>query len=1661
MKKSESIRARAKRFNKSRSWSAAGRYLLLCELLEPRQLLAVDSLNGAALVDQGVLQEFTAGIVSVAEDVSHSSKRESELAESKSLHYFSASGTIKAVSISDARFVLPISQGYGPNRDWARDFGLRPVRSVGELHTVFELTELSSPDFASELDFWIAPVFVSRETGSEAVLLDELIVALKPGVDETKYFESEPEFRSYRSLAGTNDQFVATLSGGKGIEALNALNRLSEDLNVAWIAPNFHQSWQKYFTPNDPRFANQWHLSNTGQAGGLVDADADLTEAWDVIQGGSSSITIGVIDDGVSTDHPDLNPWVNSGEVAGNGQDDDGNGWVDDVHGWNFVANNNQSFHTTVSDAHGTSVAGVAAAKGNNGVGVAGAAYNSRVLSAKIFEGGLVASDANIASALYYAAGRKASGVGTWKAADIVNNSWGGGLASTAINAALNWGTTLGREGKGAAYLFATGNGFSGVSEPALQSLNIPGVIAVGATNNFGTLSDYSNTGPAVDLVAPSNDSRSGYLAIDTTDRIGTEGYDPGDYTGNGVNGFGGTSSATPLATGIGALVLARSEALNIAITPTQLRSLLRSNTDLIDTANQVYDASSGKNHRYGYGRINAGTAVSGIGTAEISVTSSRQELLDAVSTTSIGSIYVGEPIDTAFRIRNQGTSTLNLSGLSVAAGPFSVLRPFSSSALGIGESATVVIRAIPTAVGVATRTVTVLSNDLDEAVFTFDLSLNAIATSIGGGVFEDWNGNGLKDAEDVNRLSGQQVYLDSNNNATYDSNLDTTVYTQNNSIAILDNATVTSTLNVAGFTNYITDVNVSINVTHTYNSDLRVSLVSPWGATVVLFDGVGFSGDNFTNTQLDDEAANAIAAGSAPFTGSFRPAQSLSVLDGEIANGDWSLVITDKFTDDVGQLLNWSLTINSGEQSTRTQSNGYYRFVQLAVGSYSVRTIPLGGTENTGISSHMVTINSPSDMFVDRDFGFGRNNRLYSQVFNDYDGNGLRAPTEPVVPGRELFEDTNGNGILDSLRTNVIQSGVVNLFVPDRTTQFATLNVSGLGTVFDVNVKLNIGMSFNSDLDVFLVHPDGTRVELFTDVGGAGSNFTDTVLDDQSLVFIASSAAPFTGFFRPEGSLSNLNGKGGNGAWRLEVTDDAAGDQATLFNWELSILHGERSVSTTEFGTQYLDLPMSVAADIRLAPLPGWLYTFPSNGLRTVTPTGVPLFDQRFGTKAPPFVSVAQANLVGLEGVSLVNAGSWTDADTPTTGITLSASVGTVIKNDAGTWTWSITPSDQQASTQVTITASDGTGSTGVGSFTYVVNNVAPVVTRSLASVSGDVLTTITNLGTFSDVLADTVTLAASDGNVVNNGNGTWNWSMTPSTSITNRSITITATDEDGGTSFTTFSLDAFVAVSNRKIYYKGSGFESIGGLEAAIDPSKVLLKAGATPQATTFSNVSAYTLGINGIVLDIAGLPSSSLAVSDFVFRMSPTGDGGPVIPSEWARAPDPTVINVTAGNATTPARVRLEWPNNAIQNTWMQIIVKANGNTGLLSRQVFYIGHSLAEVDGESPYRITTLDVGILRALVGNTIVGVSEVRDLDKDRRITTLDVGLLRARVGNTVWLKDATVPEIGSVAEGEWSLGRSDPGEGMSAELPQEFKVDWIDNFFSDVGRDSAFAIAK
>ena len=161
------------------------------------------------------------------------------------------------------------------------------------------------------------------------------------------------------------------------------------------------------------------------------------------------------------------------------------------------------------------------------------------------------------------------------------------------------------------------------------------------------------------------------------------------------------------------------------------------------------------------------------------------------------------------------------------------------------------------------------------------------------------------------------------------------------------------------------------------------------------------------------------------------------------------------------------------------------------------------------------------------------------------------------------------------------------NLALPDLATVTSQLAVSGPAgaIVTDVNVRLNINHARSEDLDVFLISPTGTRIELFTDIG-AGANFSDTTLDDEAASAISGGINPYSGVYRPEGLLSAVDGQGMNGTWTLEITDDSRRNTGTLINWALIVEYevGGQNL-TASAAPQTLSAGAALTADA-LAPV-------------------------------------------------------------------------------------------------------------------------------------------------------------------------------------------------------------------------------------------------------------------------------------------------------------------------------------------------------------------------------------------------------------------------------------------------------------------------------------------
>src|SRR5262249_44893711 len=134
---------------------------------------------------------------------------------------------------------------------------------------------------------------------------------------------------------------------------------------------------------------------------------------------------------------------------------------------------------------------------------------------------------------------------------------------------------------------------------------------------------------------------------------------------------------------------------------------------------------------------------------------------------------------------------------------------------------------------------------------------------------------------------------------------------------------TTNSTLLVGGYSanDGLVHVAITLNITHTYDADLTLQLISPAGTVVTLAQNLGGSGRNYTNTTFHEKAATSIAAGTPPFTGTFRPQNPLSRFNSENPNGTWTLRVTDSGLRDVGTLVNWSLQLTAGSFQTITQT--------------------------------------------------------------------------------------------------------------------------------------------------------------------------------------------------------------------------------------------------------------------------------------------------------------------------------------------------------------------------------------------------------------------------------------------------------------------------------------------------------------------------------------------------------------------------------------------------------------------------------------------------------------------------------------------------------------------------------------------------------------------
>jgi len=354
----------------------------------------------------------------------------------------------------------------------------------------------------------------------------ELLVGFEQGA-------SRSEERSAVREAGASidervdaiDGAVVTVEGNDDPEEV--AGELADTSAVKFVEPNYILRASRL--PNDPGFGRLWGFRNVGQLGGKAGADINAPGAWDVLTGGP--VTVAVIDTGIDYDHPDLrdNMWTNAGDPQ-NGRDDDNNGLVDDVRGFDFL---NEDSDPDDEAGHGTHVAGVIGAKGDNGTGTVGVNWNSRLMALKFMNKDGEGNTADAARAIDYAVDAGAK---------VINASWGGPAFSETLYEAV-----MRAADRGVMVVAAAGNeGVNADSSPDYPAaFELPNVISVAASDSRDSLVDFSNYGrESVDLAAPGDEI---YSTV------------PKSVDRSGYAIFSGTSMAAPFVSGAAALYLAHS----------------------------------------------------------------------------------------------------------------------------------------------------------------------------------------------------------------------------------------------------------------------------------------------------------------------------------------------------------------------------------------------------------------------------------------------------------------------------------------------------------------------------------------------------------------------------------------------------------------------------------------------------------------------------------------------------------------------------------------------------------------------------------------------------------------------------------------------------------------------------------------------------------------------------------------------------------------------------------------------------------------------------------------------------------------------------------------------------------------------------------------------
>jgi len=454
----------------------------------------------------------------------------------------------------------------------------------------------------------INPVYRLTPAGDPILSSGRIVVGLRRDVDADERAEIFAQYRVIEDSAveGLSNTFlVIPEADADGVE-LDTANALYRDARTVFAHPDLRlpTETRQFNIGTDTFFELQWHLQNTGQGGGTPGADIDIFNAFRRTFG--LGIRLGQLDDACDVDHEDLvDRYIGISQNTAN-------------NSRNAIA----ALPTKAGERHGTSTMGLMCATRQNALGVGGVAPDATFTASRGIESTITTSQ--IASAYTFARNQNV---------DVHNNSWGfaeGTPNPDVIVNAIRTAFDEGRGGRGMILCFASGGGKGMNSTDSAGILvsgddelaTLPTVIGVGASNAIDEVSAYSNFGEEIDVLAPSNDLgiNSTLPAIVTTDNTDASfpfepGYNDAGFSDNGsanlanplyTNNFGGTSASAAMVSGISALILS----LEPNYTAWQVRSIIEHTCDKINPTVAAYHGVTSRSLRYGYGRVNAGTAV-------------------------------------------------------------------------------------------------------------------------------------------------------------------------------------------------------------------------------------------------------------------------------------------------------------------------------------------------------------------------------------------------------------------------------------------------------------------------------------------------------------------------------------------------------------------------------------------------------------------------------------------------------------------------------------------------------------------------------------------------------------------------------------------------------------------------------------------------------------------------------------------------------------------------------------------------------------------------------------------------------------------------------------------------------------------------------------------